>query len=202
MPADASFNFDNPIQGVRWGLLGSGLVEAGTTVTFGGIVINDNSSGNDVDVFGNNFRANGRLDLTVPDRALAGPVKVETAGGSFQVNSIPIAEQTSVGLSSIAASAAQGTPANAAIASANAGQLITLQGFGFTTSSNIVFTGVAEDGTRSQIVVRPSSVASSTQMTVVVPALAVTGPVTIAGAEPRPCSCRSCPHSTASAQMA
>ena len=107
----------------------------------------------DLDVFGNNFRTNGRLDLTVPARALAGPVRVETAGGWFQLDALPIQEQPAVGLSAIVATAGSGTPTNGAVASANTGQAITLQGFGFTSDSNVIFTGVAADGTRGPIVV-------------------------------------------------
>lgn len=181
LPADGAFNFDQPLQTSRLGVLGSGFIEAGTKVTIGGIVINDNSAANDIDIFGNAFRSNGRLDLTVPDRALVGPLKIETAGGSFQIDALPVNAQPSVGLTGIAATAGLGTPTNAGIASANVGQLITLQGYGFTTSSNILFTATAEDGTHSQVVARPTLVPNGGTMTVAVPAFAVTGPVTVSG---------------------
>src|SRR6185436_341164 len=79
------------------------------------------------------------------------------------------------------ATAGQGVPTNAAVASANTGQFITLQGYGFNTNSNILFTATAEDGTHGQVVARPTSVPNSGTMTVAVPAFAVTGPVTVAG---------------------
>jgi len=119
--------------------------------------------------------------VTIPERALAGPVKVETAGGSFEISSLPIGLFAFVGLTSISAAAGSGTPANGSLPSANTWQVITLNGYGFHSGSNIIFDGVAEDGTRSKIVVRPTSVANGQQMTVTVPALSVTGPVTVAG---------------------
>ena len=185
LPSDPSINFDVPVQDLRWGLFGSGLVEGNTIVTFGGVVMQDNSADGLIDVQSvsgtNYFRDNARLDLYVPSRTLACPVRVQTAGGYFEVPGIPIQSQQSVGLSAIVAAAPLGTPANALLPSANTGQVITLQGFGFTSSSNIIFQGVALDGTRGVIVVRPTSVSSLTQMTVTVPELAVTGAVTVAG---------------------
>ena len=186
LPADTAINFDVPLAGLRWGLWGSGLVEGRTRITIGGIQINDNSTTSDVDVITNIFtiqRNNGRLDLTIPERALAGPVKIETAGGSFQLNAHPVQAQPSVGVEAIVERASQGTPANSALPAANAGQVIVLRGYGFTTTSSILFSGVGEEGLRRQILVRPTSVSTDgTQATVRVPALAVTGPVTAAGA--------------------
>ena len=186
LPSDPSFAFDVPVEGTRVGLLGSGFVEGRTRVTYGGVFVYDNTISADVDVL-DNFatlytRNNGRLDLTVPERALAGPVRVETDGGSFAVNAVPIRAQALVELETIVANAAMGTPASLVLPSANTGQTITLTGFGFTTSSNVLFAGVAEDGTRGTIVVQPvTAAADGTQMTVVVPPLAVTGAVGIAG---------------------
>ena len=187
LPADPNINFDVPTEGARWGLFGSGLVEGATTVTFGGVTITDNSAATMVDVLDVSatgfFRDNGRLDLTIPERALAGPVTVTTAGGTFTIPSVPIRSQTAVGLTGLIATAAQGSPADPLGAAANTGQTITLQGFGLSTSSLVIFQGVAEDGTRGLIVTSPSAAAGNgTSATVVVPALAVTGPVTVAGA--------------------
>src|SRR5712671_2377755 len=186
LPADTNFNFDDPVEGIRWGMLGSGLIEGGTRVQFGGVWMDEDSSSallDVVDIGGTGYsRLDGRLDLNIPERALAGPVRVETAGGFFVVNSIPIRVQQAVGLTGIVAEALEGTPTNATLASANAGQIITLTGFGFNTTTSIIFRGVALDGTRGLIVVHPTSVATGgTSLTVVVPALAVTGPVAIAG---------------------
>ena len=106
---------------------------------------------------------------------------METAGGFFELSTVPIQAQEAVSLDAIVAESASGTPANGTLPSANTGQLITLQGFGFSAVSNIIFQGVAADGTRGVIVVRPTSVLSSTEMRVVVPAFAVTGAVTVSG---------------------
>ena len=187
LPADANMNFDMPVEGERWGLLGSGLVEGATQVSFGGVLIDDNSINSLVDIQDVSatgfFRDNGRLDLYIPERALAGPVTVRTEGGTFTVNSVPIRTQAGVGFTGLTATAGQGTPASALLASANTGQTITLQGLGLTTSSLVSFRAVAEDGTRGVIVTRPTTAASDgTSATVVVPALAVSGAVTVAGA--------------------
>ena len=88
IPADGDPNFDNPVSGKSWELFGSGLVEGRTEVTFGGVWIEDNSISTLVDVFDGNFRQNGRLSLYVPERALAGPVRVQTAGGWFEVATV------------------------------------------------------------------------------------------------------------------
>ncbi|MEK7675409.1 MAG: hypothetical protein AAB676_06200 [Verrucomicrobiota bacterium] len=185
LPSDPVVNFDGPVEGQRWSLFGSGLVEGDTLVSFGGVAMNENSTGAELDVSdvaASGFsRANGRLELTVPERGLAGPISVQTDGGSFLAGTVPIQAPAFAGIVSIAARAGQGTPVNSSVASANAGQIITLQGFGFSSTTNIVFAAVAEDGTRSQVVVRPVTVPNSGQITVRVPALAVTGPVTVAG---------------------
>ncbi|MCP4263025.1 MAG: hypothetical protein GY774_36760, partial [Planctomycetes bacterium] len=173
--ADRQSAFDNPVEGTSWTLFGSGLVEGATRITFGGVLINDNSASSFVDIVNSYFVLNGRLNLTLPERVLAGPVRVETVGGSFQLNAIPIRGPPSTGLDTIEATALSGTPVDVFAPSANTGQLITLRGYGFTSTSNIIFTGVAEDGTRSQIVTRPASVVSGgMEMRVYVPALAVT----------------------------
>ena len=187
LASDPNVTYDLPLDGERLSLIGSGLVEGDTRISLGGVLIDDNSASSLVDVLdasGNGFAlSNGRLDLNVPDRALAGPVTVSTDGGSFTVSGLPVREQAGVALTGLTGAAAQGTPANALAASANTGQTITLQGFGLTTNSLVSFRGVAEDGTRGVIVVRPSAAASDgTSASVLVPALAVSGQVTVAGA--------------------
>src|SRR4029078_6284220 len=100
----------------------------------------------------------GWYQFVIPERTLAGPLRVDTAGGNFEVGTVPIDSQKSVGFTAIVASSITGTPTNAALPSANTGQVITLQGFGFTTTSNIIFQAVTHDGTRGVIGVRPTRV--------------------------------------------
>ena len=69
LAADANVNFDNPVETLRWSLFGSGLVDGGTQVTFGGIFIIDHPAGGDIDVLSVSTtpsqRDTGRLDLSV-----------------------------------------------------------------------------------------------------------------------------------------
>jgi hypothetical protein len=160
LPADPGDNFDYAVPGTRIGLFGSGFVEGDTRVTFGAVPMDDASADTVIDVLDNPtfayFRDNGRLYLTVPERGLTAPVRVETDGGSFDVATMPIRSQVSVGLSSITATSTSGMPAIPALPSANAGQTITLSGFGFTGSSLITFRAVAHDGSTGTIVAAPA----------------------------------------------
>jgi hypothetical protein len=186
LPADPGDNFDYAVPGTRIGLFGSGFVEGDTRVTFGAVPMDDASADTVIDVLDNPtfayFRDNGRLYLTVPERGLTAPVRVETDGGSFDVATMPIRSQVSVGLSSITATSTSGMPAIPALPSANAGQTITLSGFGFTGSSLITFRAVAHDGSTGTIVAAPATVAGDgSSMTVKVPSTAVSGPVSVSG---------------------
>src|SRR5262249_5610797 len=86
-------------------------------------------------------------------------------------------------LTGILAVAASGTPADATQASANPGQIITLQGSGFNSNTDVLFPTIDASGTRGQRTVRAGAVnAAGTALTVVVPTdLAVTGHVRVVG---------------------
>jgi len=74
-------------------------------------------------------------DLNIPERALGrGRCGVGNRRRLLrgQFDSDPACNRA-VGLTGIVAEALEGTPTNATLASANAGQIITLTGFGFST---------------------------------------------------------------------
>ena len=118
-----------------------------------------------------NTQPNSGIRLTVPGRRAVRAVQRHDPGGHQRGRSA----RRSPGSS---ATAASGTPANAAVASANPGQTITLQGTGFTNATDVVFPVVDGNGNVSERAVNPLAVnAAGTQLTVVVPIDAVTGTV-------------------------
>ena len=156
-------------------LRGTGFIEGAVTVNFGSVAVVDTSAANGPNVFAGYVFENDAMDLTVPSNAPYGPVTVTTLGGTSAPYGLT--------LSGIVAVAGSGTPANAAVASANPGQAITLQGSGFDTTTDVVFETLDSAGNRSERVVRPVAVnAAATELTVVVPLdVAVTGVVGIVG---------------------
>ena len=84
-------------------------------------------------------------------------------------------------LASITATASSGTP-SAAGASAVPGQVITLNGSGFDTTTDILFQTIASDGSCNDPVVRPVTVSvDGTQAQVTVPLQAASGTVRLVG---------------------
>ncbi len=151
-------------------ITGSGFAEGASSVQLGGRTIDDLSRFAGLDV----VSGATRINLTVPSGAATGPVRVTTVGGT----SAPFA----VGLASIVAGAASGTPADGGVAAANAGQTITLTGSSLTTTTSVVFKVVDAGGNVTDRVVRPATAAvDGSQATVVVPIDAVTGDVRIIG---------------------
>jgi hypothetical protein len=80
-------------------------------------------------------------------------------------------------LASISASAASGTAANGALASANTGQTITLNGSGIQAGERVVFTTVDTGGNLGQVIVAGSIDGVNQTISVVVPDNATTGGV-------------------------
>jgi hypothetical protein len=105
------------------------------------------------------------------------PISVSTMGGT--------AIFVGPDLVSIEALAVSGSPANPGLPSANPGQTITIHGSRFTTAklrSPLIFQTIDYAGVRGELGVEPTSVvADGSQMTVVVPSNAVTGPVGVIG---------------------
>src|SRR6266850_1601754 len=103
------------------------------------------------------------------------------ATGTYTLD-VQRAEGAVTSLSALVATAASGTPAQSAVASANTGQTITLGGAGLRASDTVVFSSRDGAGTLSTQGVTPASVAADgTSLTVVVPTNATSGMVRLAG---------------------
>jgi hypothetical protein len=112
------------------------------------------------------YIANGQVTLTVPlSNAAFGAISVKSAGGTSAL--------FSVALSSITSVAASGTPANAALASANAGQAIVLNGSGLSTATDVLLRYTNQQGVLSMVRLNPTSAASDgSSATLVLPGYA------------------------------
>ena len=151
-------------------LSGSGFAEGASSVLIGAQTIADVARNAGLDAFTNNTRIN----LIVPAGVASGPIQVSTIGGTSAAFGIL--------LSSITATAASGTPADAAQASAIPGQAITLSGVNLETSTDVVFQVVDQSGNVDDLIVRPSAVNDDhTQAQVLVPLNAVSGIVRVVG---------------------
>ena len=114
-------------------LFGSGFQAGAMTITVGGVTLPDSQ-------FANQYQnqilgGNNAQDRIVAPLVLDGPVTVTTAGGSATLPGYAFPAQPPVQFTGITATASSGVPANGAVASANAGQTITLTGQGFSNST-------------------------------------------------------------------
>ena len=173
---DVSANPGQPFAGGGLTLTGSGFAEGASSVQFGAASLADSSRASGLDVYyryNPNYTENGTIALSAPNGP-TGPIRVSTVGGS--------SEAFALSFTGLVASATTGAAADAAQASANPGQLITIQGAGLDASTDVVFQTIDSAGNRSEVVVRPTTVdASGNSAQVVVPYLAVTGTVRVVG---------------------
>jgi hypothetical protein len=168
----------NPGSDSTFTLYGSGFMEGASTVSVGGVSFADNDSyNNPFDIYGSR---NDTMNVVAP-RTLDGPIRISTAGGYAELAraALPLIQQSQ--FNSISATALDGVPANAAQASANTGQSITLNGQGFSASTLVQFQARDDNGQLGTIT-RTGSVGNGGKtLTVQVPALAVSGAVTVLG---------------------
>ena len=147
---------------------GSGFVAGNTDIHYGGLTLNGTLAGVSSSYYGTT------LNTSVHPNAPAGPITVTTLGGTSAAFA-----STFTG---IVAAATSGTAANGAVASANPGQLIQLNGTGFTTATNVLFPAFDDEGRRYEIVAQPSRIdANGTSLWVQVPNAAGTGDLAIVG---------------------
>jgi hypothetical protein len=109
------------------------------------------------------FVPNGFVRLTVPlSDGVFGAISIKTAGG--------VSAGYTASIGSITATALSGTPANAGLASANAGQAVTLNGSGLALTSDILMRWTDINGSAQMVKLSPSAVsADGTSATLIVP---------------------------------
>ena len=136
----------------------------------GGVVLLDAgaATGPDVGQFydytSNRYVTGVQMTVPLSDGAF-GPITVRTAGGTSAAYS--------VSLSGITATALSGTPADAAQASANPGQAITLVGSGLTTASDVLLRWRNINGDAQMTQLSPTAAAADgTSATLVIPVYA------------------------------
>jgi hypothetical protein len=146
-------------------LTGAGFIEGAGQYQFGSTIITDTSrfDGPDVDADGPNAF---KVTLTLPlNDGVFGAIRLATDGGT----SADLSQQ----FSALAGIAFSGTPANAAQASANAGQAVNLIGQGLSLTSAALIRWVDVNGLTKYAVMNPVSVsADGSRATVLVPAFA------------------------------
>ena len=159
-------------------LSGSGFMEGASTVTIGGVALVDpNTNVSPFDVTG---ARNDTVNLVAP-RTLEGPIRITTEGGYAQIAGLVFPAQPIVQFTALSGSAGAGVPANAAQASANTGGSIVLTGQGFTNSTLVQFAGLDDSGTLGTLTRTGTASNNGTTLSVVVPALARSGAVTVLG---------------------
>ena len=165
-------------------LNGTGFMEGATTITVGGVVQQDRIvNDNPIEIDG----SNSRLGMVAP-RSLDGPIRVATDGGwdeiaSYDFGPQPISDFTGItaSLPANVLTASQGQATNAAQPAAVTGQTITLTGQGFTGGTLVQFTGLDDSGRLGTLTRTGSPSGDGRSLTITVPALAKTGPVTVLG---------------------
>ena len=123
---------------------------------------------------------NDTVNLVAP-RTLEGPIRITTEGGYAQIAGPVFPAQPIVQFTALSGSAGAGVPANAAQASANTGGSIVLTGQGFTNSTLVQFAGLDDSGTLGTLTRTGTASNNGTTLSVVVPALARSGAVTVLG---------------------
>ncbi|MEQ1563152.1 MAG: hypothetical protein ABL935_07115, partial [Nitrospiraceae bacterium] len=130
-------------------LLGSGFMEGASTITIGGIALVDqykNQSDDDVFDTGSVLGAGNDSYRLVAPLTVEGPIRITTAGGSYQFAGPVFGLPAFVELTGIVSAATSGAPTNAGVASANTGQTIVLTGNGFTSATLVQFDAQDDQG--------------------------------------------------------
>jgi YD repeat-containing protein len=166
LPPGATF-----IPGTTLTLSGTGFKEGATTVSFPGVPTPVPA----LDVSTDSIRNNSRLTVQIPPGVTAGSLTVQTDGGTSNALLLPE-------LQTITATTASGVPTNPAVASANVGQVIQLQGTNVSSSTLVIFPRTTAAGLASTVVTSFSNInQTGTVGSVLVPLGATTGSVTITG---------------------
>ncbi len=159
-------------------LQGSGFMEGASTVTIGGVALVDNQfNTSPFDVTGTR---NNTLSVLAP-LTLDGPIRISTAGGYAELPGPTTPAQPLSLFTGITARTNAGSAGAPDVASATTGQTIVLQGQGFTSSTLVQFQGVDDSGELGTLTRTGSVGSGGTTLSVVVPALARSGLVSVLG---------------------
>lgn len=179
VPVLTSLSSGRPGEDDVFTLNGSGFMEGASTITVGGVAMPDpDTFSYPFDVTGSS--RNSAISVVAP-RTLDGPIRISTEGGFAELPTADFGTQPLSQFSAISASAAGGVPTSAGQPSAVTGQAIVLSGQGFTSSTLVQFLGLDDTGQLGTLTRTGTVSNNGTTLTVVVPALARTGPVTVLG---------------------
>ena len=171
-----SYNYQGNTGFIGAGLTftGTGYTEGASLVRFGSSILVDTGRAPDWFDVVDNAKANGGINVIVPNGVATGPLSVTTQGGT--------SNQGNESFTGITATLGTGTAANGSVPAVNPGATITLNGTNFDLKTDVVFEVIDTNGVRSQLIVQPTAVgAGNTTVTVVVPNNAVTGRVRVVG---------------------
>ena len=167
-----------PGEDSQFNLRGSGFMEGASTVTIGGVVMPDTATNlSPFDVTGSR---NDRMTVVAPTHAGRADPHHHRRRLCADRRRVSTRQPISV-FSAITATAGAGVPADAGRPSANTGQTIVLNGQGFTSSTLVQFQGVDDSGVLGTLTRTGSAGNNGTTLSVVVPALARSGAVTVLG---------------------
>ena len=154
--------------GVQLTMFGTGFRSGATNVSFPGVAT-PVASATVINAFGEQ-----QLTVLVPAGVAVGQITAITNGGTHGI-AIPV-------LQTLTATSLRGIPANAAVASANVGQALQLNGVGLSNSTTFVNMPIVNDvGVLGTAVITPSIGPNGTTAFITIPPNAVSGPITISG---------------------
>jgi len=178
VPTLTGIDSGRPGEDGQFYLRGSGFMEGASSITIGGVALVDSATNlTPFDVTGTR---NDSLTVVAP-RTLDGPIRITTEGGWAQIPGARFGAQPVSVFTGISAGAASGIPAEAGKPSAVTGQTIVLQGQGFTNGTLVQFQGLDDSGTLGTLTRTGSVSGGGTALSVVVPALARSGSVSVLG---------------------
>ncbi len=153
---------------------GTGFAEGRSSVRFGNAVVSDRGpfSNDGIDIW-QTGGSNNRLDATVPENGSL-PYVVVTDGGSTGV---------AADVTAVLAQASTGTPRLETEASVNIGEIVRIEGKGFTTATRILTEAISTGGTPYIHTIEPATVdPGGTSLTFILPEASRTGMVSLINA--------------------
>ena len=178
VPTLSSIDGGQPGSDAVFNLRGSGFMAGASTVMVGGVALPVNAA--NLYPFAVSGSRNDTLNVVAP-RTLDGPIRISTDGGYAEIPGTSLPVQPISLFTGIVAQASAGTATDTSRPSAVAGQTIVLQGQGFTNSTLVQFQGIDDSGRLGTLTRSGSAGNGGTTLSLVVPALARSGAVTVLG---------------------